>query len=183
MPSLFAKTPLHGRPPLSIGTLTLAEAAPDPITSVSPLQGQDKALARALKALGLAFPAPNRFLAKGAARIVWTGRGQAFLIGAPPTGLQAAAALTDQSDGWAGLRLEGPSAAEALMRLYPLDLRPAAFPEGAAARAPLNHMASVLMRTGPEAFEVLVFRSMAASAWHEIEDAMRRLAAREGRPD
>ena len=40
----------------------------------------------------------------------------------------AHAALTDQTDGWASLTLTGPHATDALLRLVPLDLRPAAFP-------------------------------------------------------
>jgi sarcosine oxidase subunit gamma len=39
-------------------------------------------------------------------------------------------------------------------------------------------MSSILMRPGPQSFEMLVFRSMARTAWHEAEVAMRALAAR-----
>ena len=128
--------------------------------------------------LGLSFPAPNRFVEAAGAKIVWTGREQAFLIGASGEGLTGLAALTDQSDGWAVLTLQGQQAEAALMRLYPLDLRLAQFGVGQAARAPLNHMASILMRTGADAFTVMVFRSMARTAWHEIETALKALAAR-----
>lgn len=175
MPRLIAKSPLHGIWPASHGGLHLSEAVLDRVTSVAPFKGQEKALAKALKPLGLAFPAPNSFAEKGAARIIWTGRDQAFLINAEPPA--EGAALSDQSDGWACLRLEGDGADQALMRLYPLDLRLAAFPLGSAARAPLNHMASILMRS-ESAFEIMVFRSMAQSAWHEVETVMKRIAAR-----
>lgn len=175
MPKLIAKTPLAGLWPITHGALSLSEVVLDSVLSLAPFQGQDKAVAKALKPLGLAFPAPNTFADKGHLRIVWTGRDQAFLVnGVLET---PAAALTDQSDGWACLRLEGAGADAALMRLYPLDLRESAFPTGRAARAPLNHMASILMRT-ETAFEIMVFRSMAQSAWHEIAGQMQRLAAR-----
>lgn len=134
-------------------------------------------MARALKPLGLAFPAPNSFTTSGAATLVWTARNQAFLIGIAAPEI-AGAALTDQSDGWAALRLEGPAATDALMRLYPLDLRLQSFAQGAAARAPLNHMQSVLLRTAPYSFDILVFRSMAQTAWHEVAAAMKTVAAR-----
>lgn len=164
--------------PVSIGGLKLSERLLGPITSVAVLPGQDKAVAKALKPLGLVFPTPGLFALSGEARLVWTARHQAFLIGvAPPDALQGAA-LTDQSDGWAGLRLEGPAASDALMRIYPLDLRLHTFAQGNSARAPLNHMQSVLMRTGPYAFDILVFRSMARTAWHEVEAAMKTLGAR-----
>jgi heterotetrameric sarcosine oxidase gamma subunit len=178
VPDLVAKSPLAGRAALTLAGVTLAEADLGQITSVAPFMGQDKALAGALKALGLSFPAPNQVSSKGDARLVWTGRDQAFLIGAAPQGLDGLAALTDQSDGWAALRLDGPGAGDVLARLYPLDLRAAAFPVGRVARAPLNHMSSILMRPGPQSFEMLVFRSMARTAWHEAEVAMRALAAR-----
>ena len=177
MPELIAKSPLAGVWPVAYGGLRLSEHLLGPVTSIAILPGQDKAVARGLKPLGLTFPAPNTFTTTGDASFVWTARNQAFLIGiTPPT--TTGAALTDQSDGWAALRLEGPTAPDALMRLYPLDLRLQSFPQGAAARAPLNHMQSILMRTAPYAFDILVFRSMARTAWHEIDAAMKTLGAR-----
>ena len=177
MPELIAKSPLSGVWPVAHGGLRLSEHLLGPVTSIAPLKGQDKVLARALNPLGLSFPAPNTFITSGKATLVWTARNQAFLIGIAPLDT-IAAALTDQSDGWAALRLEGPNAADALMRLYPLDLRMQNFAVCATARAPLNHMQSILMRTAPYAFDILVFRSMARTAWHEVEAAMKTLAAR-----
>jgi sarcosine oxidase subunit gamma len=73
------------------------------------------------------------------------------------------------------LRVTGTQATDALMRLVPLDLR--AFKPGQSARAPLGHMQMVLMRE-KQGFLLLVFRSMARTAWHEVETAMKSLAAR-----
>lgn len=64
------------------------------------------------------------------------------------------------------------------MRLVPLDLRPAAFPVGRAVRAPLGHMSAILIREPSDSILVLTFRSMARTAWHEIEVAMHSVAAR-----
>lgn len=177
MPELIAKSPLSGVWPVAHGGLRLSEHLLGRVTSIAILPGQDKAVARALKPLGLAFPAPNTFMTAGDATLVWTARNQAFLMGIAPPDI-AGAALTDQSDGWAALRIEGPAAADALMRLYPLDLRQHVFAAGAVARAPLNHMQSILMRMAPYAFDILVFRSMARTAWHEVEASMKTLAAR-----
>lgn len=177
MPELIAKSPLSGVWPAAHGGLRLSEHLLGPVTSIAILPGQDKAVARGLKPLGLGFPPANSFTTAGEATLVWTARNQAFLVGVTaPT--MTGAALTDQSDGWAALRLEGPTAPDALMRLYPLDLRLQSFPQGSAARAPLNHMQSILLRTAPYAFDILVFRSMARTAWHEVEAAMKTLAAR-----
>lgn len=179
MPELIARAPLGPIAPLTRGTVTLAQADLGPITGIAPFPGQGAAVDRALKPLGLAFPSPNASAAKGDARILWTGREQAFLIGAPPPeGLTVAAAVTDQSDGWAALHLQGQGAEAVLMRLVPLDLRALHFPVGRSVRAGLNHMPMVLWRSAPDAFTILVFRSMARTAWHELETAMTGLAAR-----
>lgn len=148
-----------------------------PITSVALYPGGEKTVAKALKPLGLSFPAPNSLAAHGGAMLVWTGRDQAFLIGAEAPDFGGAAAVTDQSGGWAALRVTGDRAPEVLMRHIPLDLRSHAFPAGRAVRAPLGHMSSVLIRD-EAGFLVLVFRSMARTAWHEVETAMRTVAAR-----
>lgn len=179
MPSLIEKTACNGLLPVAAGGVSLSELPPARITSVAPLAGKDRAVATALKALGLGWPAPGRSVTKGAAGCLWTGRGQAFLIGADPDGLSAIAALTDQSDGWARMRLSGPGAEAVLARLVPLDLRVAAFPVGAVARTGLNHMMTVLSRAEAESFDILVFRSMAASAVHEVQQAMAAVAARQ----
>lgn len=177
MPDLIAK-PALGRAPLSRAGLTLAEGEPGRITSVAPYPGQGAAVSAALAPLGLAFPGPNESLSAGAARLLWTGREQAFLLGAePPAGLDAHATLTDQSDGWACLSLTGAGADQALMRLVPVDLRLVAFPVGRCIRAPLNHMNMILTRT-EAGFEIFVFRSMARTAWHEIDEVMAVLEAR-----
>ncbi|WP_022705321.1 sarcosine oxidase subunit gamma [Pseudorhodobacter ferrugineus] len=173
MADLIAKTPLWGQGAVVSGGVTLAEVDLGQVTSVAPFVGQEKTLAAALKPL--VFPAPNMVSAKGAARLVWTGRGQAFLIGAVPDGLDGLAALTDQSDGWAGVSLTGAGAVDVLARLIPLDLRDMAV--GACARTSLGHMAVVLIRV-KDGFELLVFRSMARTAWHELEVAMKMRAAR-----
>lgn len=178
MPELIAKSALEGRTE-TLGLVTLSEVEVGPITSVALFPGGGKLAAKGLKALGLAMPAPNAFAEKKGARIVWTGRDQAFLIGVEPPALEGAA-LTDQSDGWTVLGLSGAGAVDALARLVPVDLRLGACPVGTALRSQLNHMNAVILRTGDHAFEIIVFRSMARSAWHEIHAAMEMLAARAG---
>jgi sarcosine oxidase subunit gamma len=178
VPELIAKSALEGRS-LTLGAVTLAETDPGPITSIAVFPGGAKAAAKGLKPLGLAMPAPNSFAEKKGARIVWTGREQAFLIGIVPPALEGTA-LTDQTDGWAMLTLSGAAAVDVLARWVPVDLRLAAFPVGRAIRTQLNHMNLVLMRTGDHSFEMLVFRSMARTAWHELEAATHMVAARAG---
>lgn len=168
MPNLIAKTALAGRAPATHAATTLAEVDLGQITSIACFPGQQAAVSAAL---GQAFPTPNSH-DKG---LCWTGPDQAFLIGRPAPDLGGLAAVTDQSGGWAALDLTGPLAADALMRLVPLDLRH--FGPGQAARAPLGHMQMVLIGQSG-GFLILVFRSMARTAWHEIEAALKMLAAR-----
>lgn len=176
MPELIAKSALEGRR-VVLGTVTLAEADPGPITSIAVYPSGAKAVAKELKTLGLTIPSPNSFTEKKGARIVWTGRDQSFLIGVAAPEM-AGAALTDQTDGWSTLALSGAGSVDVLARLVPIDLRLAACPVGSALRTGLNHMNAVILRTGDHAFEVMIFRSMARTAWHELEAVMNMVAAR-----
>lgn len=178
MPELIAKSALDGRS-LTLAGVTLAEASVGPITSIAVFPEGAKAVAKGLKSLGLTFPKPTRFTEKAGARIIWTGRDQAFLTGVAPPTLEGAA-LTDQSDGWTVLAVTGAAAVDVLARLVPMELRLAAFPVGNVLRTQLNHMNVVILRTGDHSIEVMVFRSMARTAWHEIQTAMEMVAARSG---
>ena len=179
MASLIETNACDGLLPISVGRAEMAECTAERITSVAPFKGRTRALGTGLKALGLGWPAPGTSQTSKAGSILWTGADQAFLIGADPAGLGASAALTDQSDGWARMRLAGPDAEKVLARLVALDLRTAACPVGEVRRSGLNHMPMVLWRSGEDAFEIFVFRSMAATAVHEMAAAMRAVAARD----
>jgi sarcosine oxidase subunit gamma len=104
-----------------------------------------------------------------------------LLIGpAPDAALADHAALSDQSDAWAVLRLEGPGAEAVMARLTPLDLRAGSFGTWATARSDVAHMVGAVTQAGGDAYQIMVFRSMAASLVHEVTLVMRRVAAREG---
>jgi sarcosine oxidase subunit gamma len=85
----------------------------------------------------------------------------------------AMAAVTDQSDGYAVLRLAGPNVRDALAKLIPLDVHPAAFRPGDVASTVASHMGVTLWRLedaadGTPVFEFAVFRSLAGSFWHAL---------------
>lgn len=175
MASLVAMSPCAGLLPLSAGEVILSETAPEAITAVAPFDGRADAVSRALEdAAGAAFPAPGRWTGADT-RIVWTGPDQAMVLG--PRVALAGAAVTDQSDAWAVMRLDGHGAEAVLARLVPIDVRLARFPPGHAARTLLHHMTCTILRVGEDAFEIMVFRSMAATAVHDLETAMRSVAA------
>ena len=182
MAKLIAQPPLREGLPFGAGTTVLRAPGAGVITSLAPFDGAEAALSGALKAAhGLAFPEPGRATGGDAARCVWTGRGQAMLMGpAPGAGLAKHAALTDQSDAWALFRLEGRDAAAVLARLMPIDLRPAVFATGHSARTLLGHMACSVTRAEEAGFDIMVMRSMAQSALHELTAAMKSVAAQRG---
>ncbi|MGB6310493.1 MAG: sarcosine oxidase subunit gamma family protein [Steroidobacteraceae bacterium] len=83
------------------------------------------------------------------------------------------AAVTDQSDGYAVLRLAGPKLRNALAKLVPLDVHPATFKPGDVASTVASHMGVTLWRLddaadGAPVFELAVFRSLAGSFWHAL---------------
>lgn len=179
MADLVAKSACAGLEPIETGGARLYEAAAGAITSLSP-RGAPAQASDALKsAHGLAFPAPGRATGREGARALWSGRGQALLIGPTPSeALSKHFVLTDQSDGWACLRLDGEGARDVLARLCPLDLREGRFRRGHSARSLIGHMNASITRVGAQGWMILVFRSMAHSAWHELGTAMGAVAAR-----
>ena len=178
MPSLIEKSACDGLLPRVSAGMTLSELPFMRVTSVTPLNGKARALGSELKKLGLGWPGPGQSQTSGHASILWTGMDQAFLIGPDPAPLAGIAALSDQSDAWARMRIKGPGAAAVLARLVPLDLRPSSFADGQVARTGLTHMMTILLRSGADSFDIMVFRSMAGSAVHELHQAMEAVAAR-----
>lgn len=177
---LGMKSPCTGLLPLTIGTVTASEEVVGPLTSIAPFQGQMPEVSKALKgAYGMAFPAPGRTTGKAGARAIWFSQGQALLQGPVPDAMLAPhAALTDQSDAWAVVRLEGKGAVDVLARLVPLDLRSSQFKRGHTARTELLHMMVSLIKIGENTFQIMVFRSMAQTLVHDLKTAMEGVAAR-----
>lgn len=180
MAELGVKTACAGLLPLRHGTVELREAKVAAITAIAPYRGRTAAVSELLKAAhGMAFPGPGRATGTAAARCVWSGRDQALLIGpVADDGLAVHAALTDQSDAWAVVELEGADAEDVLARLVPVDLRVAVFKRGHTARTLCGHMSVSVTRTAETRFQIMAFRSMARTLAHELEQAMAMVAAR-----
>lgn len=133
------------------------------LTAIAPYPGQQDAMRAGLGG----FPEPGQVLELDRLRLVWAGRDLAFAFGDPlPKGLGAHAALSDHSDGWAGLSLRGAGAEALLARRLPFDLRNMAAP--GSARSMLEHMPVLVLRLGEEEFELWVSRSMAGSLAHHL---------------
>jgi len=176
---LIVKTPCNGMTPRHIGRLTLSEVLPEAITSLAPFQGQEKPVSDALKKqIGAAFPKPNRATGKPGARVLWSGLGQALVLG-PALKPIKGAAMTDQSDAYACVELKGQGARAALARISPLDLRESVFKTGHAARTEIAHMSGLILRSGAERYQLMVYRSMAQTLLHDLDSAMQMVAARD----
>ncbi|MFG5383296.1 sarcosine oxidase subunit gamma [Yoonia sp. R2-816] len=177
MVKLLPLTPCAGLLPLEIGGITVTEVALERIYSVAPLAGKTMATSTALKEqIGLGLSAPNRATSNRSARMQWFGH-RTWLVTAA-VDLDELAAVTDQSDAWAIIRIEGADVEDVLARLVPIDLRAATFKNGHTARTMLGHMSVAITRVGGQVFEVMAMRSMAGTLVHELEVAMRGVAAR-----
>lgn len=173
-----ATSPCAGLLPVAAGGLRVTEVAPGPVHLIAPLKGQAGAVSAALRAsLGLEFPPPNETRTARMARLVWVGGDQALLCGAPPPDLPGAA-VTDLSDAFAAVRIEGPGVEAALARLVPVDLRAQVFPEGRTARTLVGHLTASVTRCGPDAFEIMAKRSMAGTLVQDLSRAVRQVVAR-----
>ncbi len=176
MARLIANGALGDRVPPTIGRVRIEEIDLGTVTLVAPFRGQEAAVAAALAS---GFPGPGQ-VTRGpdGSRAIWAGPGRALVCGAAVTGLEGMAALVDQSDGSICLRVTGPGVEDMLARLVPLDLRVAGFAPGQTARTLVNHMSASVTRVGPDAFEIMVMRSMAVTLLAEVTEAARMVAAR-----
>lgn len=151
------------RLPVMLEGCDLRALPPARITALAPYPGQMAAVGGHLGG----FPDPGGVVTAGNLRLVWAGRDLVFAFGTGlPDSVEAFCAVTDQSDGWAGLALQGPGAEALLARHLPFDLR--RLPAPGAARSLLGHVPALIMRTQTHAFEIWVWRSMARSALHEL---------------
>ena len=88
----------------------------------------------------------------------------------------AVAAVIDQSDGYAVLRLTGPKLRDTLAKLIPIDVHPRAFRPGDVASSVASHVGATLWRLDDDAdgtpvFEIAVFRSLARSFWQALAES------------
>ncbi|WP_171099946.1 sarcosine oxidase subunit gamma family protein [Ruegeria sp. HKCCD7255] len=180
MDKLSANTPCDGLLPLTVGSVTLSEVDAGSIHSISAFKGKQKQVSDTLKAAhGMAYPAANRATGKAGARAIWFGPAHAMLMGpAPDDALAENAAVVDQSDAWAVVRIEGAGVEDVLARVTPVDLRSTRFKRGHTARTLLFHMTASITRIGDTAFQIMVFRSMAETLVHDLKRAMEGAAAR-----
>jgi len=170
---LTAVSPCADLLPLRRGALELSEAPEAQLTLVQLFKTADSFGQDVLR-----LPNPGTEIALAGGVLRWFGKDSYLLIGAAaPEGLGVQAAVSDQSDAWARMILDGPEGEAVLARLVPVDLRAGRFEAGHTCRTLLAHVSASITRLGPERFEIMVFRSMAATAVHDLAQAMEAVAA------
>lgn len=158
MVDLIAKPPVSAALPVTLGALTLSLVQPRRITAVMPFDTDPT------------LPPPNRITRQGASMTLWAGRDLYLVLdGEAPL---SNAAIVDQTDAWAVFDLTGPGGDMALARLCPIDTRPAQLQPGHTARTLLGHVAASITRLDADTLRILVPRSMAQTALHDLSRAM-----------
>lgn len=156
------------------------------IASVLARRGRNDVLAATCqRRFGLDLPlGPRRasggdiaFIATGPSAWLATREGGANRLVAELTdAVGDCAAISDQSDGQAVLRLSGPRTREMLCKLVPIDFHPRAFEVGDVAVTIAAHMGATLWRLpdepkGHAVYDIAVYRSLAASFWSALSES------------
>jgi sarcosine oxidase subunit gamma len=127
---------------------------------------------------GLDLPATPKRVEQGGLAVIWSGPGQWLAVAEDGRDLArelvdaigAFAAVSDQSDGLAVLRVSGPRARDALIKGVGLDLHPRAFAGGDAAVTVIAHIGAQLWQLDDRpTYEIAIYRSFAGSLWRWLE--------------
>lgn len=139
------------------------------LASIEARRGQVGAVAATIAAAyGIDLPPAPRWAGGGDIGFAWAGPGEWTAITARPIArdlagrLAGLAAVTDQSDAWLLTEVSGPRARDALVKMLPIDLAPAALPPGAVALTRAGHIDVRLRHLSSGVYELAVFRSLGA---------------------
>lgn len=180
MHDLTAITPLGGTT-ARINTFDGLQVSENPdwaLASVAARAGQEKPMAAAAKKLvGAALPGVGGVAGKGDMTAFWIGPEQ-WMIEAPmeshedlaalvKASLKDTASVTEQTDGWVRVDVDGPRTPDIFERLCALDTR--AMATNTVSRTSIEHLGCfVLCREAGSRFSVLGPRSSAASLHHAL---------------
>lgn len=169
----------HGRSDGPAG-VRIAARADHAFATIIVRAGQEAVFAAVLLDM-LAMTAPDapRAVRQGDHQLVWSGPGQWLYIGRGRAAienlaarLQSVAAVSDQSDARAMLRISGPCARDALAKGCMVDLHPRAFATDHTALTSIAHIGAQLWQVDDApSYDIIVFRSMAASFWSWLSAA------------
>lgn len=149
-------------------------------------RGEEGTLAARMEAVyGLRLPLGPKRAVSGAVAALGTGPG-AWLVSRdalPDTergtlareltqALGSLASVTDQSSGYAVLRIAGSKARDTFAKGLDIDLHPRAFGPGDSAVTACSHIGVTLWQIDEApTYEIAMFRSMAGSFWHWLSES------------
>lgn len=155
--------------------VTLSEIAPGSIVQLAAWPGEEKKLMAAISSItGLKLAdgagagassdrhaafgfAPGKFLVTDMAE------GLATTVAGKVT--SAIGTVTDLSHGRTAIRITGMKAEWVLAKLFAIDFSLAAFPQGSGVSTTHHDIFTQIQRSGPDCFDLYVFRSFAHSFW------------------
>lgn len=167
----------HGRV-LGGAGVVIEEPKPGSIVQVAAFPGEERSLINTITiATGLALPdgagggvsengraafgfAPGRFL------VVDQDEGLGLRL--KPAVPASAGTVTDLTHGRTAIRISGPSAEWVLAKFFAIDFSLPAFPQGAGRSTAHHDIFAQIQRTGPECFDIYVFRSFARAFWQAV---------------
>ncbi len=174
--------------PASYGNIKIEEVINRAIVAVATPKEREAALnAACLSAYGAELPKTGKFTASTAADTLLLGmaQDQMFMLFDEPDGDPAAhirvalddtGYITDQSDSWAILRIQGPDVRSALERICPLNLHPANFVPNSVARTVMEHLAVIILSEAEDSFVLLSPRSTADSFLNVVETSAKNVS-------
>ena len=176
--ALQATTPLDGRS-VTIGQTALWVMADRPLYSLSvPLGGDSDFEAALASNYGLSRPKAGQFVEAGGYRLCGLAQDQFFMMALEPqtpeesalkSKMGDAAYVTDQSDSWVTLQLNGELAFSAMERICPINMAPDVFSPGSLARTSMEHLSAIIMAESGGGFTLISPISSAESFWHAVE--------------
>lgn len=161
--------------------VTLSETQPGSIVQLAAWRGQEHAVMAAIRDIdGLALPdgagagittetkaafgfAPGKFL------VVDQEEGLAARLSGAIT--MDVGTVTDLSHGRTAIRIAGPKAEWVLAKFFAVDFSLAALPLGSGISTVHHDIFAQIQRTGPEQFDLYVFRSFARAFWTSLGHA------------
>lgn len=175
MTALGATAPQQTR----FGGLTLTERPEIALAALARRRGAETPAPQ-----GLALPGPGGIADNGTLCAFWTGPDQ-WMIEAPgqaETDIAASLArqvsgcsVVEQTDGWSCVEITGDAARIAALIERLVNLPSEALAPGRATRTALHHMGVFVLRRRPDVLAIWGMRSSAASLWHAVSDAAKRL--------
>lgn len=167
----------------TIGATHVREITPVTIVSIStPLDGHEQLNLQLEKSIGLQIPAIGKINRQSQSlTVLGLQADQCFMVSLseqidPANALKAKLGntgyLTDQSDSWVVLEIDGPLSRRALERICPLDLAMGIFNEDMVARTSMEHLSVIIEHPEKNCFRLYSPRSSASSFLHAITESL-----------